>query len=128
MPVAFPESESGLDIRLLRHLFTPDEAEIALELSALPEPLERIHKRLKNKGISIEDLEKSLDNMVKKGAILGGKYYEKKEIKNTTVSPCLQSVCTSYREKILPGSLKKIFWIIWTKNFTRCFIIKKHHK
>lgn len=78
MPVAFPESESGLDIRLLKHLFTHEEAQIALELSALPEPLERIHKRLKNTGISIEDLEKSLDNLVKKGAILGGKYYEKK--------------------------------------------------
>lgn len=78
MPVGFPESESGFEIRLLKHLFTPEDAQIALELSALPEPLERIHKRLKKTGISIEDLEKSLENMVKKGAILGGKYYEKK--------------------------------------------------
>jgi Na+-translocating ferredoxin:NAD+ oxidoreductase subunit B len=45
MPVAFPESDSGLDIKLLKHRFTPEEAKIALELSALPEPLERIHKR-----------------------------------------------------------------------------------
>jgi hypothetical protein len=34
-------------------LFTPEEAKIALELSALPEPLERIHKRLKKTGITI---------------------------------------------------------------------------
>ena len=78
IPFASPESESGLDLRLLKHLFTPEEAEIALTLSALPEPLERIHERLKKTGISIDDLEKTLDNLVKKGAILGGKHYEKR--------------------------------------------------
>ena len=52
MPVAFPESDIGLDIKLLKHRFTPKEAEIALELSALPEPLERIHKRLAKTGVS----------------------------------------------------------------------------
>ncbi len=78
MPVAFPESDSGLDIKLLKHRFTPEEARIALELSALPEPLERIHKRLKNNGISIEDLEKILDALTEKGSILGGKYFERK--------------------------------------------------
>ena len=75
MPVAFPESDSGLDIKLLKHRFTPEEAEIALELSALPEPLERIHKRLEKTGISIGDLEKILDNLTAKGSILGGKYF-----------------------------------------------------
>ena len=25
MPIAFPESESGLDIKLLKHFFTPEE-------------------------------------------------------------------------------------------------------
>ncbi len=78
MPVPFPESASGLDIRLLRHLFTPEEAEIVLELSALPEPLERIYRRLRHTGITIEDLEASLDSLVARGNILGGKYYENK--------------------------------------------------
>lgn len=78
MPVAFPESDSGLDIKLLKHLFTPEEAKIALELSAVPEPLERIHKRLKKTGISIEDLEKILDTLTEKGSILGGKIFKSK--------------------------------------------------
>ncbi len=78
MPVAFPESESGLDIRLLKHLFTPEEAEIVLELSALPEPLERIYRRLRHTGISIEDLEAALDRLVDRGNIIGGKFYETK--------------------------------------------------
>jgi NAD-dependent dihydropyrimidine dehydrogenase PreA subunit len=78
MPVAFPESESGVEIKLLKHLFTPEEAKIALELSALPEPLERIYKRLRKTGISIDELEKTLDNLTNKGSILGGKFYERK--------------------------------------------------
>lgn len=78
MPVGFPESESGLDIRLLKHLFSPKEAEIALELSALPEPLERIQKRLKKKGIPIENVEQTLDHLVQKGAIMDCKYFSKK--------------------------------------------------
>ena len=53
MPIAFPESDSGFDIELLKQRFTPEEAEIALELSALPEPLERIHKRLKKPAFQL---------------------------------------------------------------------------
>jgi electron transport complex protein RnfB len=79
MPVGFPATKSGVEIRLLKHLFTPEEAEIALNLSALPESLERIHKRAKKRGIGIseEDLEQILDRLVKKGAILGGKFLAK---------------------------------------------------
>jgi electron transport complex protein RnfB len=79
MPVRFPKTESGSDIRLLKHLFTPEEAEIALELSGLPEPLERIYERVKKTGISIEELEQVLDRLVKKGAILNGKHFVKKK-------------------------------------------------
>ena len=44
----------------------------------MPEPLERIHKRLEKKGISINDLEQILDNLTAKGSILGGKFFERK--------------------------------------------------
>ena len=30
MPISYPETESGVEIRILKHLFTPEEAEIAL--------------------------------------------------------------------------------------------------
>ena len=30
MPVGFPRAESGADIRVLKHLFTPEEAKIAI--------------------------------------------------------------------------------------------------
>ena len=34
-PVGFPPTESGAEIRLLKHLFTPMEAEIATSLSTI---------------------------------------------------------------------------------------------
>lgn len=70
MPGGFPEVESGLDIKLLKQFFTPEEAEIAMHLSMRPEPLARVYSRVKCKGISIEDLRLLLDSMMRKGIIL----------------------------------------------------------
>jgi len=36
MPVGFPASSSGVEIRILKRLFTPEEAGLAVALSALP--------------------------------------------------------------------------------------------
>ena len=71
MPVGFPETESGVELRILRRLFTPEEAEVGLLLSAVPETLDRIHSRARGPGITVEGLESILDRMVAKGAILG---------------------------------------------------------
>jgi electron transport complex protein RnfB len=67
MAVGFPSTESGVELRLLKHLFTPEEANVALHLSMVPEPIERIHTRLKKTGMSMEKLEQLLDDMVRKG-------------------------------------------------------------
>ena len=74
MPVGFPPSESGADIRILKSLFTPEEASLTLNLSALAEPIERIYKRVKDSGISIKELEDKLDILVSKGIIMGGSF------------------------------------------------------
>jgi NAD-dependent dihydropyrimidine dehydrogenase PreA subunit len=73
MHINYPATESGVEIRLLKYLFTPEEAKLVLKLSALPESLKRIHKRVKKDGMSIEELEEKLDILVEKGSILGGK-------------------------------------------------------
>lgn len=71
MPVGFPATESGVELRILKRLFTPEEAEIGLLLSVVPEELERIHRRAKGTGLAREELERTLDRMVEKGSILG---------------------------------------------------------
>ena len=74
MPVGFPPSESGADIKILKSLFTPEEASLTLNLSALAEPIERIYKRVEDSGISIKELEDKLDILVSKGVIMGGSF------------------------------------------------------
>ncbi len=79
LPIGLPSTQSGVEIRILKHLFTPEEAEVAMRLSMLPEPLSRIHKRMKKSGKSIEEIEQLLDRMVNKGIVSskhrGGKKY-----------------------------------------------------
>jgi len=69
MPVAFPPTQSGVEIRILESLFTPEEAEVALELSAVPEPAATIHKRFSS-GVGLPELEQKLREMGEKGIIL----------------------------------------------------------
>jgi ferredoxin len=83
MPVGFPKTASGADLRILKQLFTPEEAKLALQLRYAPiaaEPLESIYQRLKASWIAREPLEQLLDTMASKGLILsrtegGTKYY-----------------------------------------------------
>ena len=68
-PVGYPATKSGVELRILERLFTPGEAEVALELSAIPEPLTTIHKRLRKK-MTLPDLERTLVRMAEQGIIL----------------------------------------------------------
>src|ERR1035441_7614 len=69
MPVGFPATESGVEIRILERLFTPEEAEIVLELSAIPETAATIHKRFKAR-MTLAELKHKLGQMGEKGNIL----------------------------------------------------------
>ena len=69
LPVGFPATKSGVEIRILKHLFTPEEAEIALNLIFGYEPVELIHKRFKETDLKVEGLERKLDIMVSKGLL-----------------------------------------------------------
>ncbi len=68
MPVPYPSTESGVEIRILKQLFTPEEARVALCLSAIPEPLEAIHRRARHLPDRAQ-LGAVLDRMAEKGSI-----------------------------------------------------------
>jgi ferredoxin len=68
MPVPFPATESGVEIRILERLFTPEEAEVALALSMIPEPPAAIRRRL-GSGWTLGRLEPLLEQMREKGVI-----------------------------------------------------------
>ncbi len=70
MPVPFPETKSGVEISLLKNLFDEEEAYIALQLSALPESIDKIHGRFKDGEITKDLLTSKLNGLFDKGAIL----------------------------------------------------------
>ncbi|MFX1307481.1 MAG: ATP-binding protein [Promethearchaeota archaeon] len=72
MPVGFPATESGIEIKILKHLFTPEQAHIALSLNFMADPLKKIYRRVKKSGISMEELEEKLDEMYFNGLINRG--------------------------------------------------------
>ena len=67
-PIGFPASKTGAGIRVLKHLFEPEETVIATKLTDKYEPLEKIHERSKL-AMNISELKEKLDTMVSKGAI-----------------------------------------------------------
>jgi Na+-translocating ferredoxin:NAD+ oxidoreductase subunit B len=69
MPVGFPATESGVEIRILRQLFTPEEAELTLQASAIPEPAATIHRRVKP-AMPLAEVTGRLEQMAAKGLIL----------------------------------------------------------
>jgi electron transport complex protein RnfB len=66
LPVPFPATESGAELRLLEHWFTLEEARIALKMNGIPEPASKIAKRL---DMSEEKLAPVLMDMSKKGLL-----------------------------------------------------------
>ncbi|GAJ17755.1 unnamed protein product, partial [marine sediment metagenome] len=72
MPVGYPATESGIEIKILKHLFTPEQVKISLKLNFMADPFRKIYRRLKKSGFSLEELESKLDDMYFKGLINRG--------------------------------------------------------
>jgi ferredoxin len=66
--VGFPSVKSGADIRLLKRLFTSEEARLALHLTDKYEPTETVAERAAGE-FSAEQVARLLDSMLMKGAI-----------------------------------------------------------
>lgn len=68
-PVGFPATKTGSDIRVLKHIFTPEQAWIATCLTHRPEPIEIIFKKAQKRINSIPELKIILFEMEKKGGL-----------------------------------------------------------
>jgi NAD-dependent dihydropyrimidine dehydrogenase PreA subunit len=66
MPAGFPSTESGVELRILKRFFTPDEAGLALHVTLIPEEARVIARRAK---ISSKEAESRLYEMSLKGLI-----------------------------------------------------------
>jgi len=66
LPGGFPPSDSGVELRLLRRLFTPEEAELAVHLTLDREEAKVIADRA---GLGLAEAEQRLSEMARKGLI-----------------------------------------------------------
>lgn len=65
-PNGFPSTESGIELRILKHIFSPEDARMALALTMVPESASAISGRV---GLSAEETKKRLDDMADEGQI-----------------------------------------------------------
>ena len=70
MPVGYPATRSGVELRILKRLFAPTEAEAALALTHRFEPIDPIAVRASRNGFQKDRLKPLLTQMAKKGSIL----------------------------------------------------------
>ena len=66
LPGGFPPSDSGVELRLLKRLFTPEEAELAVHLTLDREEAKVIANRA---GLGLAEAEQRLRKMARKGLI-----------------------------------------------------------
>ena len=67
MPSGFPATESGVEMQILRRLFSPREAALALYLNLMPKDVKTIARRA---GLPLADISCLLEGMAQKGLIL----------------------------------------------------------
>jgi len=65
-PLGFPQTPSGVEIKILKRLFTEDEADIAVLLTPFPEQVGQIAGRT---GMDAKALEEKLESMSNKGLV-----------------------------------------------------------
>ncbi|MBI5583400.1 MAG: 4Fe-4S binding protein [Deltaproteobacteria bacterium] len=66
LPLGFPETPSGLEIKILKKMFSEEEAEAALWVTPFPEEARQIAERT---GVALDGLEARLEAMSRKGLL-----------------------------------------------------------
>ncbi len=66
LPGGYPETESGVELRILRRMFSPEEAALAIKLTLLYEEAEVVARRAR---MPIEQASRMLEDMSKRGLI-----------------------------------------------------------
>jgi len=68
MPIPFPATESGVELRILKELFSPADARVALALSMIAERPEAVHRRMRRE-MTLEQVREMLERMADRGLI-----------------------------------------------------------
>jgi NAD-dependent dihydropyrimidine dehydrogenase PreA subunit len=66
LPAGYPETPTGVEIKILKKLFTPEQAELTMKLKAEPEEVPAIAERI---GMDEKELADKLEDLARKGLI-----------------------------------------------------------
>jgi NAD-dependent dihydropyrimidine dehydrogenase PreA subunit len=97
--VGFPATRSGVEIRILKELFTPEQAKLALYINYKPQSAQEIYNQAKGSGISLKKVKDLLAAMESTGAI-GGMEKDRKDHYYTM--PLLVGIVEQHASKATP--------------------------
>lgn len=109
MPIGYPSTKSGVELRILEQIFSPEEAELTCHLDWKWKTLEEIWDTFGKSNIPFEQLEEKLDGIVKKGGVSfkineGVKYYAN--------APIVVGMYEYQLSKLTPNLVKDFFHYI----------------
>jgi electron transport complex protein RnfB len=67
MPGGYPETDTGVELRILEKFFTPEQAEMTMHLTPMPEPVSAIAERA---GMDEDEAAELLETLAKEGNIM----------------------------------------------------------
>jgi Pyruvate/2-oxoacid:ferredoxin oxidoreductase delta subunit len=120
--VGFPATRSGVELKILRHIFDPNEAEIASFMSYKFEPIDKIFNKAKHLTESIEDLQQILDSILKKGGI---EVKIKDGIRHYCCIPLIVGMYEFQNERLTPEFIKDFQQYTSTNSFGVEFLSTK---
>ena len=100
-PQGFPQTKSGVELKILENLFSVDEAEIALSLRPFPETVSTIAERM---GRDEKNLAERLYDMSKRGLIL--RFKQSEEVIYYLLVPWMIGVWEFQVGRLTPDNVK----------------------
>lgn len=113
-PVGFPATRSGVEIEILRHVFSPEEAEIATFMSYKPETADVIHSRMGSNAIAFEELSRHLEAMFRKGGVFSKTKNGKRVY---ALAPFVMGIYEMQHDRLTPDFIEKFNIYTNDKNF-----------
>ncbi len=117
--VGFPATKSGAEIRILKRIFSPEEARLALHLTYKAAPLGSIYESAEAGGIPRERVESMLENMVKNGGI---ERIEKEGVRQYRSMPFVVGMYEHQLNRLTPEFLADIREFTGDKAFGLSFL------
>jgi len=120
--IGFPATKSGVELKILRRIFSPEEAEIVSFLSYKFETVDTIYKKVQTIVKSEQELEEILERILKKGGI---EIKTKNGKKHYCCLPLVVGMYEFQQKKLTPEFAKDIDEYMSSKAFGVDFISTK---